>query len=856
MPATRRFERLDLEAFFDVLDQFPFERRINAVHMHHTWRPAHAHWRDPEQMLLSMWRFHTVERGFADIAQHVTIDPEGGIWTGRNWNLPPASAFGHNGSRHAGPFMFEMVGDFDQGRDRWMGPQRECALSVAALVLARFGLTAEQGLRFHNQMSAKTCPGTAIDFEAVIAEVARLMAELPDRLRGRARSLTEFDTEDSPQRAATRRIVVMMQESERVRALGGGPWHDEGEPEEEEMSPAALDALTAGGTGARALGERELSPAQLESLRPHVVNLRFGAFSPSGAFRTGPEDVDRIFGEHLPRYLEEQRAAGRTGRLLFYAHGGLVGEQGGLAGALDHLGFHRDNGVFPIFFVWETGLLESVADLFRRTLGGARGLLSDASDRIVEALSREGGVRIWGHMKRSAEVSVLRGGGALYVAQQAAAFCKAHQAQLEVHAAGHSAGSIFHAWFVPELLAQGVSAVGSVHLLAPAVNVPTFKQTLLPEVAGGRIGELCVYTMREALERSDTAGPYRKSLLYLVHHAFEEPDETPILGLEEHMRRDRDVADLFGLGGAAGHPAAHLVLSQTPADAPPDRASRATTHGAFDNDAATMNSVIRRVLGAGADERVEDFEARPRVRIAPAEDPLAAVARELAAPAAPRPGAAAGRVGFGRANATGPRPAPEERVEPAVPAPAPTAPMPETPPVPEAGPAVWAPSGPRTVHALCIGINSYARAPLSGCIHDSMTWASALGALGFEVTTVPETEGTRAGLTRMLREAVRRTRPGDTVIFQYAGHGIRIDDQGNADEPVDEAFVPIDFETNGFLRDDEVRLILDELPVGANATLIIDCCHSGGLARLVPGMARGDERPREIPLTPDLLEVH
>jgi hypothetical protein len=43
--------------------------------------------------------------------------PQGGLWTGRNWNLAPASATGHNGTAGEGPFMIEMVGDFDAGQD-------------------------------------------------------------------------------------------------------------------------------------------------------------------------------------------------------------------------------------------------------------------------------------------------------------------------------------------------------------------------------------------------------------------------------------------------------------------------------------------------------------------------------------------------------------------------------------------------------------------------------------------------------------------------------------------------------------------------------------------------------------------
>src|SRR5690606_24956212 len=139
----------------EVLDRFPFTRRINAVHMHHTWRPNHAQYLGLES-IVAMFRFHTQHNGWSDIAQHITIAPDGSIWTGRNWNTAPASASGHNGNAQAGPFMFEMIGDFDVGRDPWDGPQKDTTLRVIAEVQKKFNLRPES-LRFHNQMGPKTC---------------------------------------------------------------------------------------------------------------------------------------------------------------------------------------------------------------------------------------------------------------------------------------------------------------------------------------------------------------------------------------------------------------------------------------------------------------------------------------------------------------------------------------------------------------------------------------------------------------------------------------------------------------------------------------------------------------------------
>jgi hypothetical protein len=178
------FREMTIAEFADLLERFPFSRIINSVHMHHTWRPRHADYRG-RITIEGMWRHHTRVNGWSDIAQHITIAPDGSIWTGRGWNEPPASAASHNGTRLAGPFMFEMIGDFDRGRDPFQGPQLNVAVEVIARVQMRFDLPAES-LFFHSQLSQKTCPGSSISYEETLAALRALRASLerePSRSR-------------------------------------------------------------------------------------------------------------------------------------------------------------------------------------------------------------------------------------------------------------------------------------------------------------------------------------------------------------------------------------------------------------------------------------------------------------------------------------------------------------------------------------------------------------------------------------------------------------------------------------------------------------------------------------------------
>src|SRR4028119_111462 len=204
--SQRQFQALDINTFKLLVERFDFRRKINSVHLHHTWRPNHAQYRGHDT-ILAMWRFHTRDQGWSDIAQHVSIAPDGTIWTGRDWNRSPASASGFNGNPSFGPsrietvgsfgrgrgggtrwpasargfnghpsfgpFMIEMIGDFDRGKDRFEGAQKNAALEVIAAIQNHFDLE-DRSLKFHNALSSKSCPGSAIPYDELIKELKQV----------------------------------------------------------------------------------------------------------------------------------------------------------------------------------------------------------------------------------------------------------------------------------------------------------------------------------------------------------------------------------------------------------------------------------------------------------------------------------------------------------------------------------------------------------------------------------------------------------------------------------------------------------------------------------------------------------
>jgi N-acetylmuramoyl-L-alanine amidase len=156
-----------------LLDRFPFERKITAVHLHHTWRPRQSEWRG-HQTLQTMWYTHTRQLGWSDIAQHLTIAPDGWLWTGRDWNRPPCSASGANGTRQEGPFMVTVAGDFNEGADSCSDMQYEQLVDAIARIQLRFGLDADT-IRFHCDLDPRPvirCPGKSMVRDKLVQAIA------------------------------------------------------------------------------------------------------------------------------------------------------------------------------------------------------------------------------------------------------------------------------------------------------------------------------------------------------------------------------------------------------------------------------------------------------------------------------------------------------------------------------------------------------------------------------------------------------------------------------------------------------------------------------------------------------------
>ena len=381
--------------------------------------------------------------------------------------------------------------------------------------------------------------------------------------------------------------------------------------------PIGFDVWTRRGAADTTAGlQRASRTVPLSEIRPYVVDIgNNGLLSQSGNYWTTEEDLVRLF-----ESIREQTKEWKKHRIMLYLHGGLNDE---LAVARRVVAFRDvclENEIYPVHIMWETGFWESlkasILDLFtnKDERAGADWLkklregIVDAKDRTIEITAAGPGTTLWSEMKENARLASAGEGGMRLLTQKAqqamAVLSQAQKKNWELHVVGHSAGSIFAAYAIRMLIELGTN-FKSLQFLAPAISVDSFKKFLMPYIVSGECPLPTMYVLSDVGERDDTVGPYGKSLLYLVSNAFEGKRETPILGMERFISSesqdpnkelvDKEVEALFkkkvnGLPSLirAGEGGRSTLLSPS--------LSRSETHGGFDNDEYTLNSVLYRIL--------------------------------------------------------------------------------------------------------------------------------------------------------------------------------------------------------------------------------------------------------------------
>jgi pimeloyl-ACP methyl ester carboxylesterase len=265
----------------------------------------------------------------------------------------------------------------------------------------------------------------------------------------------------------------------------------------------------------------------------------------------------------------------------------------------------KDNKIYPYHFMYDTGITEEIKDVIHEKLSRASkttGWGSDVSDYVIEKLLRGMGRSVWREMKLGARLPFAEQYAGWQVAAQFLSAIQQDRPDIQGHLLGHSTGAVLLAYLLDAMEAQFPSMrISTVSLLAPAATTQLFNTHYKPllDTPSNLFGidAMTIYNLSDALERDDNVvGVYGKSLLYLVSRAFEEA-----LGGDqnEDTQNEKRGARILGMqrysvsvDRRVGKRAEFLYSGTVKAK----NRTHSESHGGFDNDVATMNDILCRVL--------------------------------------------------------------------------------------------------------------------------------------------------------------------------------------------------------------------------------------------------------------------
>lgn len=157
--------------------------------------------------------------------------------------------------------------------------------------------------------------------------------------------------------------------------------------------------------------------------------------------------------------------------------------------------------------------------------------------------------------------------------------------------------------------------------------------------------------------------------------------------------------------------------------------------------------------------------------------------------------------------------------------------------------------------AVLVGVAEYPdpQNRLEGPVNDVFAVSAALQELGFPVDGIRVVLNERANgqaIRERLHWLLEEAREGDQLFFYFAGHGAQVPGYGRDSEVdrLDECLVPWDFDWSrgDGITDDELAALYGQLPYGCQFTVMLDCCHAGGMTRGSALRARGLTPPDDI----------
>lgn len=353
-------------------------------------------------------------------------------------------------------------------------------------------------------------------------------------------------------------------------------------------APAAFSAVprsTPAGTSSR-----QAAPNRSDIVG-HFINIDDGRYVTSGRYASPSKEEIKETVERLT--MDASNNGKGYDHLLIYAHGGLNTEddEANRIATWQRNDIFGRNRIYNFHLMWASGLLdEAFGPLSDTQAGRAAGAIGDLF--FETGAAKVFGSRAWRNMKQDAVAAFTDtreyNGGFIGLDPLLRGLDAAPQ-RPKLHLVGHSAGAIMLGRLLEALGRFGLKKIEltSIHLMAPACTVDLFKSVYKPYLDGeGALklqDKIYLYELNDGLESADRVGvpglfAYSHSLLYLVSRAYEEQAGMPIAGMQTF-------ADQL--------PKSSRLLI----DYAESAATQSTSHGGFDNDVATLTTIMSRILG-------------------------------------------------------------------------------------------------------------------------------------------------------------------------------------------------------------------------------------------------------------------
>jgi pimeloyl-ACP methyl ester carboxylesterase len=316
-------------------------------------------------------------------------------------------------------------------------------------------------------------------------------------------------------------------------------------------------------------------------------------------------------------------------KIVLYAHGGLNSEEASLSRVRVMAPYFKANGLYPIFFTWRTGFLESMTNIMGDTLQGippqgawkdiwdsVTNAATEAKDRTIEVACQNLLVKaVWSEMKQNAKAAGTLSTPTLGKVADNLLNLQSQFPDAEIHLIGHSAGSILLGYFLDHLVTRKIR-VHSCTLFAPACTIQFALNHYKPAIEAQGIlkrSDLTIELLSDKRELGDSVGPYGKSLLYLVSRALEDYHKTPLLGMANawdsgaktawHPNLVPTVQEWQAFWGKQ-----HLPIQHEETHVSDGIGTIPLAHGSFDNDVEVMTRTLERILEKSLSYRIENLK--------------------------------------------------------------------------------------------------------------------------------------------------------------------------------------------------------------------------------------------------------